>query len=207
MADDTLEKALAELKANLKQPIPILAVQNKDAMQEDIREQARIVLEIVEAELKALSNDNQNPEEKYKQLSTLYKSALRNHYIAIVTTLNAALKETNPEQQRNHAEKLKKLADISKPALKAALYALAGLVVYITALVTAAQVSPLIALAPATYGGSLVATVPVSIVASKMKKKGDDFFSESEKHSNDAWAIKDIQEKIENSKLKKKSSK
>lgn len=38
----------------------------------------------------------------------------------------------------------------------------------------------------------------------EMKKKGDDFFSESEKHSNDAWAIKETQEKIKSIKSIKK---
>lgn len=193
----TLEEALQELKNNLEKPILVLQEQeNGDAIQEDIRKQAKIILEVVQSDLEALNdndNDRKNPREKKTQLLPLYKRA---YYIEMITTLNSALQETDPTKEKDHAQKLKNLGDISTPILKAALYALASHFIYIAALVTASLVPTLIALAPATYGVSLIATVPVSMAARKMQKKGDDFFSEIEKHSNDAWAIKETREKI-----------
>lgn len=198
---DILATALAELEQNLGQQ---MQQQSGKGVMQDIQEQTRIVVDIVKFDIEMLSDDKQNTQEKNKQLSPLYKSALRNHYLTIITTLNAALKETEVDKQKVHTEKLKKLADISKPALKSALYALASLCFYMTSVLAASKVSALVALTPLTGGASLVAAVPVTIAAGKMKQKGDDFFSESEKYYQKTMAIKNLQEKV---KLIKRSQK
>ena len=204
---ETLEAALDELRENLKLPIRELTGQDGNiisSIQTNIREQAEIVVEIVQADLAMLSDNNQNAEETNKQLSPFYKIALRNHYFKMVETLNAALKDQDPKQQKKHADKLEELANISKPRLKAALHALAGYFAYIAGLFTAAQIGSLITLAPATYGGSLLATVPVSMVADEMKKKGKDFFKKSEEYSQGVQAIQKTQEKIARGKKQKR---